>query len=67
MKSQKQELLPDWVSDTGEEMKAEGRIYLGSMGIYVFNRKLLFELLEDKMKDATRFWKTNTSGVYWQI
>jgi glucose-1-phosphate adenylyltransferase len=53
----KQDLLPDWVSDTGVEMKAEGRIYLGSMGIYVFNRKLLFELLEDKMKDATDFGK----------
>ncbi len=53
----KQDLLPDWVSDTGEEMKAEGRIYLGSMGIYVFNRKLLFELLEDTMKDATDFGK----------
>lgn len=53
----KQDLLPDWVSDTGEEMKAEGRIYLGSMGIYVFKRKLLFDLLEDTMKDATDFGK----------
>jgi glucose-1-phosphate adenylyltransferase len=53
----KQDLLPDWVSETGEEMKAEGRIYLGSMGIYVFNRKLLFELLEETMKDATDFGK----------
>jgi len=53
----KQDLLPDWVSDTGEEMKAEGRLYLASMGIYVFSRKLLFELLEDKMKDATDFGK----------
>lgn len=53
----KQELLPEWVSDTGEEMKAQGRLYLGSMGIYVFNRKLLFELLEDTMKDATDFGK----------
>ena len=53
----KQDLLPDWVSETGEEMKAEGRIYLGSMGIYVFNRKLLFELLEDTMKEATDFGK----------
>jgi len=53
----KQDLLPDWVSDTGEEMKAEGRIYLGSMGIYVFKRKLLFELLEDTMKSATDFGK----------
>jgi len=53
----KQDLLPDWVSDTGEEMAAEGRLYLASMGIYVFERKLLFELLEDKMKDATDFGK----------
>jgi glucose-1-phosphate adenylyltransferase len=53
----KKELLPDWVSDTGEEMEKEGRVYLGSMGIYVFNRKLLFELLEDKMKDSTDFGK----------
>lgn len=53
----KQDLLPDWVSETGEDMKAEGRVYLGSMGIYVFNRKLLFELLEDTMKDATDFGK----------
>ncbi|MGI8633956.1 MAG: glucose-1-phosphate adenylyltransferase [Segetibacter sp.] len=53
----KQDLLPDWVSDTGEEMKSQGRNYLASMGIYVFSRKLLFELLEDKMKDATDFGK----------
>lgn len=53
----KQELLPDWVSDTGAEMKEQGRIYLGSMGIYIFNRKLLFDLLENKMKDATDFGK----------
>ena len=53
----KAELLPDWVSDTGTEMKEKGRIYLGSMGIYIFNRKLLFDLLEDKMKNATDFGK----------
>lgn len=53
----KPELLPDWVSETSEEMKEEGRLYLGSMGIYVFNRKLLFELLENSMKDATDFGK----------
>jgi glucose-1-phosphate adenylyltransferase len=38
-------------------MKEQGRIYLGSMGIYVFSRKLLFQLLEDTMKDATDFGK----------
>lgn len=51
------ELLPQWVSDTGDEMKAAGRKYLASMGIYIFNRKFLFDqLLEDK-KDATDFGK----------
>ena len=51
------ELLPDWVSDTGSEMKAQGRNYLASMGIYVFNRKLLFDLLETEKGDATDFGK----------
>jgi glucose-1-phosphate adenylyltransferase len=51
------ELLPLWESDTGDEMQAMGRKYLASMGIYIFNRKLLFdELLVDK-KDATDFGK----------
>ena len=34
------------VSDVSDEMKAQGRIYLASMGIYIFNRKLLYELLQ---------------------
>ena len=51
------ELLPEWVSDTGKEMQAQGRNYLASMGIYVFSRKLLFSLLEDEKKEATDFGK----------
>ena len=35
-----------WASDVSDEMKAAGRVYLASMGIYIFNRKLLYELLE---------------------
>ncbi len=50
-------IIGEWVSDTGDEMKAHGRIYLASMGIYIFNRKLLFDLLEDEKKDATDFGK----------
>lgn len=53
----KAELLPEWVSETGAEMKAQGRNYLASMGIYVFSRKLLFDLLESEKKDATDFGK----------
>jgi glucose-1-phosphate adenylyltransferase len=47
----------DWVSDTGSEMQSKGRVYLASMGIYIFTRKLLFELLEVEKKDATDFGK----------
>jgi glucose-1-phosphate adenylyltransferase len=39
------ELLPDWTSDVSDEMKNEGRNYLASMGIYIFNRDLLIELM----------------------
>ena len=40
------ELLPDWTSDVGTEMKSQGRDYLASMGIYIFNRDLLIKLME---------------------
>lgn len=53
----KKEILNDWTSDTGETMQRQGRNYLASMGIYIFNRKLLFDLLRDEMKDATDFGK----------
>ena len=41
------DLLPDWTSDVGEEMKGQGREYLASMGIYIFNRDLLVELMNN--------------------
>lgn len=41
------ELLPDWTSDVSDEMKKEGRNYLASMGIYIFNRELLIELMDN--------------------
>jgi len=36
-----------WNSDVSEDMKAAGRLYLASMGIYVFDRDLLIELMDD--------------------
>jgi len=53
----KQELLGDWASDTGEKMKAEGRNYLASMGIYIFNRQLLDDLLMKTYPDDKDFGK----------
>jgi glucose-1-phosphate adenylyltransferase len=49
--------LEDWVSDTGDDMHKQGKVYLASMGIYIFNRHLLFDLLQNEYKDATDFGK----------
>ncbi len=51
------DILPEWTSDTGSVMQGQGSNYLASMGIYIFNRKLLFDLLENEKKDATDFGK----------
>jgi len=48
--------LSDWKSDTGPEMKAEGKDFLASMGIYVFNKENLIEIF-DANPDATDFGK----------
>lgn len=42
------DLLPEWTSAVSDEMRAEGRNHLGSMGIYVFNRDLLIKLMNDE-------------------
>lgn len=41
------ELLPDWTSNVSDEMKAQGKNHLASMGIYIFNRDLLIELMNN--------------------
>lgn len=41
------ELLPEWKSEVNETLKSKGKEYLASMGIYLFNRNLLFQLLEN--------------------
>ena len=51
------ELLPNWISDTGDAMKANGRNYLASMGIYVFNKDILYKLLNEVHANATDFGK----------
>lgn len=40
-------LLEGWVSEVSPEMKAQERHYLASMGIYVFNKKVLKEILDE--------------------
>ncbi|AWH84125.1 glucose-1-phosphate adenylyltransferase [Flavobacterium album] len=41
------DLLPEWTSEVSEESAAEGKHYLASMGIYIFNRQLLIDLMSD--------------------
>jgi glucose-1-phosphate adenylyltransferase len=53
----KKDLLKDWTSDTGSVMQGQGRNYLASMGIYIFNRQLLQDLLQNEYVDATDFGK----------
>ena len=53
----KKDMLPDWESDTGDEMKKKGKVYLASMGIYIFTRKMLFDLLQSEYKEGTDFGK----------
>lgn len=43
----KSSLLPEWTSEVSEESKAEGKHYLASMGIYIFNKELLVELMKN--------------------
>lgn len=53
----KKDLLKDWTSDTGPVMQGQGRHYLASMGIYIFNRQLLQDLLQNEYVEATDFGK----------
>jgi glucose-1-phosphate adenylyltransferase len=53
----KKDILADWASDTGEEMQKLGRKYLASMGIYIFNRQLMFDYLQNNYLDAADFGK----------
>lgn len=48
--------VEEWKSEVPENLKNEGREYMASMGIYIFNRKALYELFENN-PDAKDFGK----------
>src|SRR5690625_7029609 len=48
--------LEQWASVTSEEMQQAGKIYLASMGIYIFNKKTLLRLFSEN-PEATDFGK----------
>lgn len=49
-------VLGDWKSAVSEELRNQGKEYLASMGIYIFSKKALMQLLEDH-PNATDFGK----------
>ncbi len=51
------EVLGDWTSATSNDMQKQNRVYLASMGIYIFNKSVLNNLLKDHHPDATDFGK----------
>ena len=59
----KADVLDQWVSDTGPAMQSQGRNYLASMGIYIFNRQLLSDLLQNEYVEATDFGKEILPGT----
>jgi glucose-1-phosphate adenylyltransferase len=50
------DILSDWTSEVSPENQGKGRVYLASMGIYIFNREALHKLFEEK-QDAVDFGK----------
>ena len=43
----KPELLPEWESAVGEGYRKQGKVYLASMGIYMFKKEVMAKLLDE--------------------
>jgi glucose-1-phosphate adenylyltransferase len=52
----KEDQLPAWVSEVSAANKKRGRVYMASMGIYIFSRKALSDLF-DSANDSVDFGK----------
>ncbi len=52
----KSDILSDWSSPVAPKLEQDGRVYLASMGIYMFNKNILETLFSD-YPDATDFGK----------
>ena len=51
------DVLPNWRSETSDLMKSQGKNYLASMGIYLFNAQLMYDLLESEFPHSVDFGK----------
>jgi len=52
----KSNVLSEWQSEVGKAEKKSGKVYLASMGIYIFNKKTLEDLFKEN-PEATDFGK----------
>jgi len=50
-------ILPDWKSEVPDKYANEGKHFLASMGIYIFNTNVMNDILYNEKKDATDFAK----------
>ncbi len=50
------DVLPDWESAVPDNLRSEGKVYLASMGIYIFRKDVLLRLF-DESPDAVDFGK----------
>jgi glucose-1-phosphate adenylyltransferase len=48
--------LENWPSEVPDELKKAGRVYLASMGIYIFSKKAIYDLFES-LPESTDFGK----------
>ncbi len=58
------ELLPPWASPVDEKLAREGKVYLASMGIYIFDRELLIKLMQEDTKDFGKEIIPQSIGKY---
>ena len=61
------ELLPDWESEVSADDRSKGKVYMASMGIYIFSKNIIKKLFAEN-QDATDFGKeiipTSINGGY---
>ncbi len=43
----KPDVLPDWTSEVSEANRKAGKVYLASMGIYIFSKQAIFDLFKN--------------------
>ena len=56
-------VLPDWKSTVSDSLRAEGKEFLASMGIYIFSKKAMREMFENHPNGLVLHWDLNVLNV----